>query len=69
MNSCSCILCVFKKDGGSISLPPSLIQRQPKKYIYKEREKNMATVARGGMVVIKKLGWDLLVSLSKSVGV
>lgn len=33
----------------------------------------MAAVAQGGMAVIKeeekKLGWDLLVSLSKSVGV
>lgn len=41
-------------------------------YIYSEREriKKMVIVARGGMVVIKKkLGWDLLVSLNKSVGV
>lgn len=36
---------------------------------YTQREKKMATVARGGMAVIKKLGWDLLVSLNKSVGV
>lgn len=36
----------------------------------RERIKKMVIVARGGMVVIKKkLGWDLLVSLNKSVGV
>lgn len=39
-----------------------------KKHI--KRGGKMVSVAQGGMVVIKKkLGWDLLVSLSKSVGV